>query len=337
MNGEPFTVVGVAAREFKGAYSNLVADDVWVPVGALTRWGYNLEQRRGRYFFLVGRLRTGRTLAETESAARVVATRLADLYPDTNRGVRATAYLDADTQPIVGLAQAGRAIARGFLVVAGLVLLIACANVSNLLFARATARRREIATRLALGATRAQLVRQFLAESFLLSLVAGAVGLLVGVGAGHLLTLLPVTRFGLPIVLEAHTGLRAVLFTLALSLGAAVVFGLVPALRAAGADLVPAIKGSEALDRRGRTRRVTLSRVLVVGQIAASVLLLVVSGLFARSINGALTMNPGFRTDSRLVVRMEPSLVGYDGERATAYIGPSSSASRKPRRSGPRR
>jgi predicted permease len=93
----------------------------------------------------------------------------------------------------------------------------------------------------------------------------------------------------------------------------------VPALRAAGEDLVPAIKGSEVAGHRGRTRRVTFSRVLVVGQIATSLLLLVLSGLFARSITGALAVDPGFRTDNRLVVRMQPSLVGYDGARATTY------------------
>ena len=326
LNGQPFTVVGVAAPEFRGAVSVLVAADVWVPLTMLTRlnplYANHLEERTQRDFQMIGRLRPGTTVNEAQAAANTVASSLAVAYPATNRGLRVYVFRELDTRPTIGLADVARAMAAGFIAVTILVLLIACANVATLLLGRASAREREVATRVALGASRARIVRQLMAESFVLSLVACVVGVFAGVAAGRLLGLLPLPA-ELPAVIESHADLRVVLFTLGVSLLASVAFGLVPALRASRWDPLSSIKGSacasQAPGASARPRRITLNRGLVVGQVAASLLLLVLAGLFLRSIGGARTIDPGFRVDRRLVVDTDPSLAGYSGERTATF------------------
>jgi predicted permease len=196
-----------------------------------------------------------------------------------------------------------------------LVLLVACANVANLLLARAAARRREIAVRLALGASRGQLLRQLLVESLLLSIVAAGAGLVLGAVASGLMASITVPT-DIPIALEFHTDLRVVMFTLALSVLAAVAFGLAPALRSSRPDLVPALKGEAPA---AGNRRLTLANLLVVIQVAVSLVLLVASGLFVRSVSGARTIDPGFRIDRRVVMYLDAELQQYDRERTGVF------------------
>lgn len=320
LNGQPFTVVGVAAPEFHGLASVLVASDVWVPITMLTRlnpiYANHLEERTERDFLLVGRLRPGQSVQDVQAAAETVAARLAAAYPATNRGLHVQAFAELDTRPFVAVAGVARQLAAAFQAMTLLVLLVACANVATLLLARGSARQRELATRLALGASRRHLVGQLMTESFLLSLVAGLVGLLAALGAGRLLGLLPLPP-ELPLVIETVVDVRVVLFTVGISVLAGVAFGLVPALRASRADVVPALKGTSLV--QPSRRRFTLNRVLVVGQVAASVLLLILSSLFLRSIGGAQRIDPGFRTDHRLVVDTDPSLAGYSGNRSASF------------------
>ena len=250
---------------------------------------------------------------------QTVSARLEAAYPATNRGVKAYVFPELATRPEVEMAAGSNGVAMIFLGVTGLVLLIACANVANLLLARSSARRKEITMRAALGASRWQIVRQLLVESVLLALVAGAAGLFMGSAVTGLVASLPVPT-EMPLVFEFETDLRVVLFTLAVSVLAGIAFGLLPAIRATRGDLVPALKDGGMAERSGR--RFTLSDGLVVGQVAASVVLLVVAGLCVRSIGGARSIDPGFTVANRVLFSFSPSLIGYDGARAGELLSP---------------
>ena len=217
-------------------------------------------------------------------------------------------FRELDTRPEVEIASATNTVAIIFLCLTGLVLLVACANVANLLLARAASRRREVAIRLAIGAGRGQLVRQLLVEALLLAGVAG--GLAVGMGAlaATLLARLRVPT-DLPLAFSFHTDLRVMAFTFGLATLSAVAFGLWPALQLSKTDLVPALKDDGA-PAGGHARRVRLSDVLVVGQVAASLIILVVAGLFVRSVGGARTLDPGFEVEDRIVMSVNPGIRG---------------------------
>ena len=319
LNGQTFTVIGVAPREFNGTYAIYFAPDLYMPLLALGQVrppsASDLEDRYVRFLRLNARLKPGVTIEEAQAAAATIAARLAQTYPDTNRGVQAKVLREIDTRPEVEISSATNAIALIFLGLTSLVLLVACANVANLLLARAAARRREIAVRLAIGAGRGQLVRQLLVESLLLSLVAGGAGLALGAAASRLMATLSLPT-DIPVVLEFHTDPRVVAFTFALSVIAAIAFGLVPALRSSRPNLVPALKGEEPA---AGARRVTLTNVLVVAQVAVSLVLLVAAGLFVRSVGGARTIDPGFGVDRRVVLYFNAELQGYDRERARVF------------------
>jgi predicted permease len=319
LNGQAFTVIGVAPRGFNGTYAIYFAPDLYMPVmmlGQVSPSGSSdLEDRSARFLRLNARLGPGVTVEQARAAAATIAGRLARTYPDTNRGIQAAVFREIDTRPEVEISAATNAIALIFLGLTSLVLLVACANVANLLLARAAARRREIAVRLAIGAGRRQLVRQLLAESLLLSFVAGGAGLALGAVASRLMASLSVPT-DIPVVLEFHTDLRVVAFTFTLAVLAAIAFGLVPALRASRPDLVPALKGEEPVAGR---RRLTLTGALVVAQVAVSLVLLVAAGLFVRSVGGARTINPGFSIDRRVVMYFNSELQGYDRKRATVF------------------
>ena len=321
LNNQPFTIVGVAAPEFHGVYAIYFFSDFWAPVTMLPRlepaYGPEMQRRDdARDFRLIGRLRPGATLQGAQAAMDVVSARLASAYPSSNRGVKAYVFRELDTRPEVEIASASNGVAMIFLGVAGLVLLIACANVANLLLARSSARRKEIAMRAALGASRGQIVRQLLVESVLLALVAGAVGLLVGAAATGVVASVQVPT-DLPLAFEFETDLRVVLFTLAMSLFAGIAFGLLPALRTSRGDLVPALKDGGAPD--ASRRRLTLSNGLVVAQVAASLVLLIVAGLCLKSVGGARTIDPGFEAANRVLFNFSPSLVGYDEARSAGF------------------
>jgi len=320
LNGQGFMVIGVAPRGFNGTYAIYFAPDLYMPIMMLGQVSpasaSDLENRSVRFIRLNARLKTGVTVPQAQAAASTIAARLARTYPDTNRGVQTTVLREIDTRPEVEISAATNAIALIFLGLTSLVLLVACANVANLLLARAAARRREIAVRLALGAGRGQLLRQLLVESLLLSLAGGGAGFGLGAVASRLMTSLSVPT-DIPVVLEFHTDLRVVAFTFALSVLAAIAFGLAPALRSSRPNLVPALKGEEPAAAGGR--RVTLTSLLVVAQVAVSLVLLVAAGLFVRSVGGARTINPGFRIDRRVVMYFDAELQRYDRERATVF------------------
>ncbi|HUU33570.1 MAG TPA: ABC transporter permease, partial [Vicinamibacterales bacterium] len=314
LNNQAVTVVGVAPESFRGTYAVYMQPELWLPAAALPRLkpalSAFLTDRNATSFRLLGRLAPGVSVSEAQAAVDTIASRLATAYPDTNADMKAFVFREIDARPEVEIAAAANTVAMIFLGLTGLVLLIACANVANLLLARAASRRREVAIRLAIGAGRAQLIRQLLVESLLLASVSGVLAVGIGAVASNLLAGFRVPT-DLPLELAFHTDLSVAAYTFGLATLSAVVFGLWPAWQLSRTDLVPALKddGTSAT-RPGR--RVTLSNALVVAQVAASLVILVVAGLFVRSLSGARTLDPGFDIDHRVVLSLNPGLRGLD-------------------------
>lgn len=306
LNGQPMTVVGVAREGFHG--TTALTTDLWAPltmIGDLSsRRSPAILTSRGSAFVIMGaRLKPGVTVAQADAELQNVARALEREFPDENRG---TGFKVAASAPIPGN---GAPFAAFMAVLMGLVLLvlvIACANVAGVLLARATARRREIAVRLAIGAGRGRLIRQMLVESSLLFLAGGIAGLaLARVMTTALVSLLPVLP--LPIDVSLPLDARAVGFTLALSLGAAVLSGLAPALHASRAEVVGGLKA----DAQGGPGRLRLRNAFVVGQVAFSIVLVVGAGLFARALHRAGSIDRGFDPHGVELAFLDLSLSGY--------------------------
>lgn len=299
LDGVPYTVVGVMPPAFSVRAWGVAAGDIWVPLA------YSDEERAVRENHnaqAVARLRPGVTLAQARAELEQIAARLAGVYPQENAGWGGTAIPLQEV--LVGDLRASLLV---LLAAVGLVLLIACANVGNLLFARALARRKELAIRSALGAGRARVFQQLLVESMLLACTGGAVGLLLArlslnLGASMLSTQLP--RFD-----ELSIDTRVLLFALGASLLTGVLAGVMPALRAGRTDLNEALKeGGRADSAVGiRTRR-----LLIVGEVALSVVLLVAAGVMVQSLMKLRHADPGFNPSNVLILRVAPPEVRYD-------------------------
>ena len=303
LNDKLYTIVGVTDPSFRGLRLGL-PPEFWLSPSPDFTGG----ARGDRGIQLIGRLKPGVTVAQAQTQLTTIAARLAQAYPETNLGT-----IDRPKEPrpmtVVRESRLGPeaqiAIKRVSLLlfaVVGLVLLIACANVANLLLARASARRREIAVRLALGASRRRLIRQLLTESFLLALLGGVAGLLATQWTVRLLPqFFPANDAN---GLDLSVDWRVLLFTLGVSLLTGLLFGLAPALQATRLNLLPALK-NEAGIYGPRRSRIALRDVLVIAQLAMSLVLLVSAGLFVRSLRQALTFDPGFATDNLLSASME--------------------------------
>ncbi len=293
LNGKPLTILGVAPAKLSGSFPGIVAD-YWLPMSMrdVMNEGQDLAERGNRSLWLQGRLRPGSTLAAAQSQLGTIAARLAAAYPDSNqnRQVFLVPSQDVALNPAIDKPVLG--VATLLLVVAALVLLIACSNIANLLLARASDRAREIAIRLAIGSGRWQLVRQLLAESLLLALAGGALGLLFALWAAQLLVSFK-PPLPIPINLDLSPDLSVFGYALALALGTGLACGLIPALRASRPRLVSALKGERAT-LPGRLRRLSLRNALVVWQVALSTVLLIGAGLFLRSLGQAQAIDPGF-------------------------------------------
>ncbi len=317
INGHPFTVVGVAPEDFAGVIRGAMTD-VWVPMimqaqAAPSRSVFDpLEARR---MLVLGRPRPGVAIEEAEDGVDRVARELRTQHPeyrsDAGGGARAMELLP---ERALGLSLFGRdpvlSVLTPLLVVVGLVLLLACANVSGLLLGRAFARRREFTVRLALGAGRLRLVRQLMTEGLLLSLLGGAAGLLVGrLGAQLLVGFAPPST--IPFELDLGLDGRVIGFTLGVALVASLLVGLMPALSGSRPDLLSALKDDSgtagAWPRRGRARR-----AMMVAQIALSLVLLVGAGLFLRSLENARSTALGFDPDNLVAASVDLRLDAYD-------------------------
>ena len=306
VNGSPLTVIGVAPERFHG--TTVLTTDVWVPinmVGELSarRSSSMLASRDSVWLVMGARLKPGVTIQQAQTELTNIARALEQEYPEANRGkglrVAASAPIPGNGAPVAAF----MAVLMG---IVSLVLVIACANVAGVLLARASARRREIAVRLAIGAGRGRLSRQMLVESSLLFLIGGSAGLaLARVLTTLLVTLLP--ALPLPIDVSLPLDARASVFTLALSLGAALLSGLVPALHASRADVVGGLKA----DAQGGPERMRLRNAFVITQVAFSIVLVVGAGLFGRALQRAATIDPGFDPRGLELAFLDLSLSGY--------------------------
>jgi predicted permease len=320
LNGAAFTVLGVMPASFTGVDVG-VRPEVWVPmamnrqVQTGTNW---YDQRRGLFIFTVGRLKPGVSGQQAQAQLATIAERLEREYPNDNkgRGVTTVPLAQASINPN---ARQGVVAATSLLMtVVGLVLLIACANVSNLLLGRALTRRREIAVRLAIGASRRRLVRQLLTESVALALPAAALGVLIAYWArGALLGLLP--AFPVSVTLTLDLDWRVLAFTLVVGVASGVLFGLLPAIQASKPDVVEALKDT---DRTGGPvrHRFGVRDVLVAGQVALSLVALVGSALFLRSLSATARIDPGFEAKKLLSVNFDLGLQGYGREKGEAFL-----------------
>lgn len=319
LNGNVFTVVGVLPAGFDGLQLG-VSRDLYVPMMMQAtmrppRAGYSgemnpdlLQVRGNRWLFSVGRLKPGVSAAQAQNSLAIIAKQLEETYQvDRNRGVSISALNEGDDP---ATRQQLSSVARLLMGVVGIVLLIACANVANLLLARSSSRTKEIAVRLAIGATRWRIVRQLLTEGILLATLGGAAGLLLAWWTTRTLSATQPPIGALPINLQFSIDLRVLLFTLGLSMLAGIVFGLAPALRASKPALIPALK-DEAAPLFERARIFSLRNLLVVTQVALSVVLLIAAGLFLRSLRQAQTIDPGFDSEKIVTLPLNINLLRY--------------------------
>lgn len=322
LSGHPYTVVGVAPQGFHGLDS-ILDPQYWVPLGNIETLAPSIagntvsvwQGRDNHWLAVIGRLTAGTTQTQAANELKTLAQNFAKSYPATDKGLGF--YMDrAGALPPREKSSTVLFLAALSIVVL-LVLAIACANVVNLLLANAVTRQREMAVRIALGATRKLLLCQMLLESIILALGGGLVGTALSLWATSALA---VFRIPAPVPIDTSLSVdwRVLLYTFVLSVGTGLFFGLIPALIASRPILTSALKGEDALARPGR--RITLRNILVVAQIAMSIILLSATSLFLRSLEHASTIDPGFRTSNVLMVSVDPRVHGYTPEHTTQFL-----------------
>ncbi|HKC63796.1 MAG TPA: ABC transporter permease [Pyrinomonadaceae bacterium] len=310
VNGDSYTVVGVLPANFQ--FAKVGQADLWLPLNP------NPDQLSRRYMHwlnVIGRLKPGVTVSAAESQMQSIANRIAQDDPQAHSG---TGILIVPLQDeIVGSLKPMLFLLLGAV---GLVLLIACVNVANLLLAKSTARRKEIAIRIALGASRWRVVRQLLTESIMLAIVGGGLGLLLALwGVDLLVAAIPPTQLAFMPYLHGLTlNTEVLIFTCALSLLTGILFGLMPALEASRSALQEAMKdGSRQTSVKATSR---LRGALVVSEIALALVLLVGAGLLMKSLLRMLSVDPGFRTENLLTMRLTLPAANYsDDSKLTAF------------------
>ena len=317
LSGHTYTVVGVAPQFFHGV-DQILYTEFWVPLGNVSQLVPSLPDSSSREFHIVevlARLNAG--VSRTQAAAELgsLANRFALSYPKTDKGggfvFEQAGSLPTNARGTVGL------FFGALTVVVLLVLAIAGANVANLLFAQAASRQRDMAVRLALGATRAMLRRQMLVESLLLGLCGGVVGVVLSLGSTRALSTLQLPA-PVPLDISISVDWRVLLYSVALSAISGLLLGVAPAWAASRPLLANALKGEDALARPGR--RISLRNFLVVAQIAMSVVLLCVTGLFLRSLQSAASIDIGFRANNMLLMSVDPRVHGYSAQRTVAFL-----------------
>ena len=321
LNNRAYEVIGIGPDYFHGSKFAL-AMDFWVPISMAEELRRNpeiLADRGSHWMNVVGRLKPGVSMDQASADVNAIATRLNQAYPTERASTtqaKVMGEVDGRFEDMGGIFKSAGGIAMA---IVGLILLIACANVANLMLARAAARRKEIGIRLALGANRARLVRQLLTESLLLSIAGGALGLLLAFWVSDLMEgFIPVLEYNVISDFFAIDS-RALIFTLIISLATGLVFGLAPALQSSNPDVVPVLKGDPEAAQRGKRRMFGLRNVLVVAQVALSLVVLVCGGLFIKSFRTAQTMDPGFNNPNGLILSFSPQLIGYDDEQTRNF------------------
>jgi predicted permease len=328
LSGVDYTIIGIAPPGFTGTLPG-IPTEFWTPLMMVDRLEFSgvqattdedpgatrLERRGTRWLFLKGRLAAGRTIEEARAQIDTIYARLRAEHPVTNEKVTASVVPAASIRFHPMLDGYVRAASAVLLAAVGLVLLIACGNVANMLLARGEARRRELAIRTAIGASRARIVRQLLSEGVVLAAAGGGLGLLIAWWAGRSLAGFGTSVFPMPISFDFSIDGMVLTFALAASIATAMLFGLAPALSASKPELVPALK--ESAEGGGRTR-LRLSNALVVGQLALSLVLLVAGALLARGLLTARATDLGFDPGPVSSLSFNLQMNGYDVDRATA-------------------
>jgi predicted permease len=331
LSGVAYTVVGVAPAGFSGALPGLQAE-FWVPATMVERLSFSgmqattdndpgatrLEQRGNRWLFLKARLAPGRTLAEAQAQVETVFARLRQDFPRTNEKTTGTVMAASAIRfhPMLdGYVEAASAV---LLAAVGLVLMIACANVANMLLARGASRRRELAVRAAIGASRARLVRQLLSESLVLAVAGGGLGVLVAFAATRFLAGFRTDLLPVPVQFDLRLDGTVLAFAAIAALAATALAGLLPAWTASRPAIVPSLK-ADATGEGSVRRRVALRDALVVAQLALSLVLLVAGALLARGLLAARGKDLGFDPTQVASLQFNLQMNGYDEEQAFAF------------------
>jgi predicted permease len=307
VDGHPVTIVGVTPEGFYGINA-LSAPEAYLPLAMAIHGGHTLDfmtNRAARLVFVGARLQPGKNVQQAQASLDVVARRLSQQYADTDKDLAVQVFPELRTRPIPQAGSLVIVISGLFLGLTAIVLLLACVNVANLLLVRSSVREREMATRVALGASRSRLIRQLLTESVLLALAGGLTGLLFGYWG-----LRALGSVDLHANLSFQVGLdwRVLGYALGAAILTGLVVGIVPALRVAGGELNATLRaggrGVVGIHQRLRS-------ALVVAQVAGSLMLLIIAGLFMRSLGAAQQANLGFDPSHVLNVSMEPKEIGY--------------------------
>jgi putative ABC transport system permease protein len=310
LNGESYTVIGVMPRGVHlPGYGNW-NDELWVPVAFTNE---EITERGNHFLDVIARIKPGITLNQAQAEMETIAARLAKEYPKYNTQIGAS--VTPLHEEIVGDIKPALLVLLGAV---GFVLLIACANVANLLLARAAVREKEIALRLALGASRSRLTRQFLTESVLLALLGGGFGLLLALaGIRVLKTFIPATISQTQTI---NIDAKVVVFTALIALLTGIVFGLAPATHALHSNLNDSLKEG-GRDSAASSKGNRLRNLLVIGEVAVSFILLIGAGLLINSFLHLRNLDPGFRADHLLTMRVDLSVLKYpDAERRSAFF-----------------
>jgi predicted permease len=317
INLHPYTIVGVAPKGFHGCKSGLRAD-VWIPLGMDTEiWGSNRINDRGRSWLQVlGKLRPGVRQFQAVGELNVLMERIAARFPDKHRGDN-----NISTDPLWRSPFGANVYLYGtlpiLLALAAVLLLLACANVANLLLVRSVARRREMAIRMSMGAGRWRIVSQLLVENLIIALAGGSLALVITMWTARTLSyFLPATT--LPLALNGRVDGAVLLITLLVSVLTAAISGIVPAMRASCLSPVSVLK-DEALSTSGGLSKSRLTGGLVVAQIALSLLLLTCAGLFVRSLQNAQNSDPGFDANNVLLTSFDLDPMGYTDAQAVEF------------------
>ncbi len=314
INGHPFTVVGVAAEGFEG--TTVFRPDLWVPASMIAEALPSastemLHRRESVWLMMIGRLAPGASIDQARAEVQAIGAALAREFPRANRGrglrVERLSSFPGGEGPLAAFLGA-------LMLLVALVLFIACANLAGVLLARATARRSEIAVRLALGASRASLVGRMVTETAVLSLAGGVLGIVL---ARLLTTVLAssLSAFPLPVALPTAIDARVVAFALGVSLLTALAAGVAPALAVSRRQVAGALKPGERVD----PRRMRLRRAFVVAQVTCSFALVVTAGLALQTLRRAAAVDPGFDASGVEVTSLDLSLGGYDQRTGPAY------------------
>jgi predicted permease len=317
VNGHPFEIIGVLPAEFRGVIPILLAD-VWVPLMMQAEFmpGMDRFNLRGNNFMqVIARLRPGMTSALAQTGLDALTLQLREEMPEDYREPEMLLVPQSEVVLAPEMRNAALGMSGVMMGVVGLLLLIACVNVANLFLARAQDRKKEMGVRLSLGASRGRIMAQLLTESLLFSLVAGGAGLLLA-----LVAVKGASRITLPIDIphsfDLSIDLPVLLFSLSVAVAAGIIFGLAPAVQASRPDVVTALKGEISAEGVKGSRT---SRLLVMGQMALSFVLLISAGLFIRNLAAATEVDKGFDPENVLVAAMDPSRQGYERERTEQF------------------